>query len=77
MNAELFTVIAALGLLLAGAGVFAVVALAVASRWREIGIRMAVGADRVSIAKSVLRPVSVSVFAGLGVGLAGAVGRAV
>jgi len=57
-----------------GAGVFAVVALAVASRRREIGIRMAVGADRISIAKSVLGPVSVSVFAGLGVGLAGAFG---
>ena len=72
MNAELFTVIAALGLLLAAAGVFAVVALAVAGRTREIGIRMAIGADRLSVAKSVLGPIGGSVLVGLGIGLAGA-----
>jgi predicted permease len=72
MNAELFTVIAGLGLLLAAAGVFAVVALSVAGRTREIGIRMAVGADRLSVARSVLIPIGGSVLVGLGVGLAGA-----
>jgi predicted permease len=74
MNAELFTVIAGLGLLLAAAGVFAVVALAVASRRREIGIRVAVGADRLSITKFVLGPIGGSVLVGLGTGLAGAFG---
>lgn len=74
MNAELFTVIALLGLLLSAAGVFAVLGLAVAGRRREIGIRVAVGADRVSIAKSVLGSISGSVLLGLGVGLAGAFG---
>jgi len=74
MNAELFTAIAALGLLLSVAGVFAVLALAVAGRRHEIGIRMAVGADQVSIAKSVLGPIGGSVLVGLGVGLAGAFG---
>jgi len=72
MNAELFTVIAGLGLILAAAGVFAVVALSVANRRREIGIRMAVGADRLSVAKSVLGPIGGSVLVGLGIGLAGA-----
>jgi predicted permease len=72
MNAELFTVIAVLGLILSAAGVFAVLALAVASRRREIGIRLAVGADRISIAKSVLGPVGGSVLLGLSFGLAGA-----
>ncbi|MDX1394822.1 MAG: ADOP family duplicated permease [Gemmatimonadota bacterium] len=72
MNAELFTAIAALGLLLAAAGVFAVVARAVTGRRREIGIRMAIGAGRLSVAKAVLGPVGVSVIIGLGVGLAGA-----
>lgn len=72
MNAELFSAIAALGLLLAAAGIFAVVALAVAARRREIGIRIAVGANGTAIAKSVLAPVGVSVVVGLAVGLGGA-----
>jgi predicted permease len=72
MNAELFTAIAGLGLLLAAAGVFAVVALAVAGRRREIGIRMAIGADRLSVARAVLGPTGGSVLIGLVVGLAGA-----
>ena len=55
-------------------GVFAVLALAVAARRREIGIRMAVGADRISIAKSVLGPIGRSLLLGLVLGLAGALG---
>jgi ABC-type antimicrobial peptide transport system permease subunit len=74
MNAELFTVIAALGLLLATAGVFAVVTLAVAGRRREIGIRIAIGADGPSIARSVLEPIGGAVLVGLAAGLAGALG---
>jgi putative ABC transport system permease protein len=72
MNAELFTVIAVLGLLLATTGIFAVVSLAVAGRRREIGIRLAVGADQVGIARAVLGPMGWAVLVGLGVGLAGA-----
>jgi putative ABC transport system permease protein len=72
MNAELFTAIAGLGLLLAAAGVFAVVALAVTGRRREIGIRIAIGAGRLSVTKTVLGPVGASVLTGLAVGLAGA-----
>ena len=72
MNAELFTVIAGLGLLLAAAGVFAVVALAVTGRRREIGIRMAIGAGKLSVAKAVVGPIGLSVLIGLGLGFAGA-----
>jgi putative ABC transport system permease protein len=72
MNAELFTAIAALGLLFSAAGVFAVLALAVAARRREIGIRMAVGADAASIVRAVLGPIGRSIVLGLGVGIAGA-----
>jgi putative ABC transport system permease protein len=56
------------------AELFAVLALAVAARKREIGIRVAVGADRISIAKSILAPIGGSVLVGLGIGLAGAFG---
>jgi putative ABC transport system permease protein len=72
MNAELFTVIAVLGLVLAAAGVFAVVALAVARRQREIGIRIAIGADRVSILGLVVRAIVAPVVLGVAVGLGAA-----
>ena len=74
MNAELFTAIAVLGLLLSMAGIFAVLTLAIAGRRREIGIRAAVGADPVWITRSVLGPIGASALVGLGIGLAGAVG---
>jgi len=74
MNAELFTVIAIFGLLLAAAGVFAVVALTVADRRRDIGIRMAIGGPVASIVGSVAGPIGGSVALGLFVGLLGALG---
>jgi len=72
MNAELFGVIAVLGLLLAAAGVFAVVALAVARRRREIGIRIAVGAGRSSVVSLVVGAVAGPVGVGVAVGGLGA-----
>ncbi|MCG6989487.1 MAG: ABC transporter permease, partial [Gemmatimonadetes bacterium] len=72
MNAEMFGVIAILGLVLACAGVFGVVALAVARRRREIGIRMALGADPRSILGLATNTVSGPLAAGLLVGVAGA-----
>ena len=72
MNAELFSVIAVLGLILAAAGVFGVVSLAVARRRKEIGIRLAIGANRGSIARLVASTVSGAVGLGLVAGLVGA-----
>jgi putative ABC transport system permease protein len=72
MNAEMFGVIAILGLILATAGVFGVVALAVARRRREIGIRVAVGADRAFVTRLVLNTVSGPLAFGLLLGLGGA-----
>jgi len=71
MNAELFSVIAVLGLILTAAGIFGVVSLAVEQRRKEIGIRLAIGADRPAITSLVMGRVSVAVALGLSAGLVG------
>jgi len=68
MNAELFSVLAAAGLLLSALGVFSVMALLAGQRTREIGIRMAIGAQARSISRMVLRdaltPIAFGILAG-------------
>ena len=61
---------AAVALLLAAVGTYGVVARAVAARTREIGLRMAVGAGRTAIARSVLREGAALAGAGALLGLA-------
>ena len=72
MNAELFTVIAALGLILSVAGVFGVVSLAVAQRRKEIGIRLAIGAGDPEIVRVAVARVLGAIALGVVVGLVGA-----
>jgi len=60
----------ALGLCLAGIGLYAVVAFAVSRRSREIGIRMALGARRQQAVWTVARDVGVLVGVGTSAGLA-------
>jgi len=69
MNAELFSALAFLGLVLAAVGVFGVISLAVRRRSREIGVRMSVGARSADIVRLVLVKALAPVAAGLGVGL--------
>ena len=61
--------LAALGLVLAGVGLYAVIAFAVSRRAREIGIRMALGARSGDVVRDVAREVTVVLGTGAGVGL--------
>jgi ABC-type antimicrobial peptide transport system permease subunit len=68
--AAFFVALGTLGLTLAGIGLYAVIAFAVARRSREIGIRMALGAGSQQVVWSVARDVASLVAVGTAVGLA-------
>jgi putative ABC transport system permease protein len=59
-------------LLLAGVGLFGLMSYAVAQRQREIGIRMALGADRRRVVRDVVRDGLTVTLAGLAVGVVAA-----
>jgi putative ABC transport system permease protein len=75
---QLLSVFAVAALVLAAIGTYGVMAFVVGRRTREVGIRMALGAQAANVLAMVVRQGMAPVVAGLGVGLAGslALGRA-
>ncbi len=63
------TVFAVTGLLLVAVGVFSVIAYTVSRRTHEIGIRMALGAERVDVLRMILRTTLTVIGFGIIVGL--------
>ena len=74
MIANLTMIFGVLALGLAAIGLYGVTAYGVEQRTNEIGIRMALGADRASVLSSVLRGAFVQVGIGLALGVPAAIG---
>jgi putative ABC transport system permease protein len=74
MIATLTTLFGVLGLVLAAVGLYGVMAYTVQQRTSEIGVRMALGADRMRIVKMVLRAAFTQIGIGLALGIPAAIG---
>jgi putative ABC transport system permease protein len=69
VTAELVAALGSLGLVLTAVGLYGVVSYGVSQRTRELGIRMALGADRNDTLWLVLREVSILGLTGMAIGL--------
>jgi putative ABC transport system permease protein len=73
LTASLLGVFAGLALVIAAAGIGGIMALMVSQRVREIGIRIALGAQPLRIVKMILGKGMVLTALGIGIGIAGAI----
>jgi predicted permease len=74
MISTLTTLFGVLGLMLAAIGLYGVMAYTVEQRTSEIGVRMALGADRGQVMKMVLRGAFSQIGIGLAIGIPAAIG---
>jgi putative ABC transport system permease protein len=74
MIASLTWLFGAVGLVLAAVGLYGVTAYGVEQRTKEIGVRMALGADRGSVTALVLGGAFMQVCIGLGIGIPASIG---
>ena len=71
---SMFTVFAVIALVITAVGLYAVTARSVSQRTREIGVRMALGAEAREVWWIVTRRVSIQIAIGLAIGMIGALG---
>ena len=69
---ELLGVFAVLAVILSAVGIYGVISYIAAQRTQEIGIRMALGAEKGSVLRMVLREAGVMALIGVGIGLVAA-----
>ena len=73
MISSLSAAFAALATLLAAVGLYGVLAYSVAQRTREIGVRLALGADQGRVRRMIMRQVGLMTIVGCAIGIAGAI----